>query len=108
MKKKNTLNMVKVNKNSILQPVPKFKFVRLLRSWAVAFKFTSWPDERADALTQPPTSVPVASVRFKVTGTLMPLSAVALTATVPGGQVVGGAVVAVDEGVVAPPLWENI
>lgn len=76
-------------------------------SWAVAFKFASWPDESADALTQPPTSVPVASVRFNSTGALMVLSAVALTATVPGRQVVGGAVVAVDEGVVTPPLFEK-
>lgn len=45
-----------------------------------------------------------ASLRSTVAGTLTLLTAVALAAIVPGGQVVGVAVVAEDVGVVDPPL----
>lgn len=70
---------------------PKFK--RLLKSCPVEFKLASCPSEIADVLMQIPIRLPVIPVRFRVTGTFMVLSAVALAATVPGGHVDGGDIV---------------
>lgn len=56
-------------------------------------------------LRQTATRLPATSLIFTVAGTFTLLSAVALAATVPGGQVDGGVIVVTDEvGVVAPPL----
>lgn len=56
-------------------------------------------------LRQTATRLPATSLIFTVAGTFTLLSAVALAATVPGGQVDGGVIVVIDEvGVVAPPL----